>query len=61
MNKIKLSLIIPVLCYIVFLFTLYSNINIASVAFFLMVLSTITITIIAFNHGEKDVKENQGA
>ena len=61
LSKIKIALVIPVLSYIIFMLNLYSNINVASAAFFAMVISTIVITLIAFNQGEKNVKENQRA
>ena len=58
MNKIKLSLLIPIVAYIVFISTLYFNTTIASLAFFIMFLSTIIITIFTFNDkGVKNVKE----
>jgi len=57
-DKVKLSLVIPILSYIIFISTLYYNTSIASIAFFIMVISTITIAIIAFNKKEiEDVKE----
>jgi len=52
LNKLKLSLILPIAAYIVFMATLYYNTSIASLAFFIMVISTITIAILAFNKKE---------
>ena len=58
-DKIRTALIIPVLSYVLFILTLYSYMNIASTAFFIMVVSTITIAIISFNQEEpENVKEN---
>ena len=59
-DKVKVALLIPIICYVVFISTLYSNITISSTAFMIMVLSTIAITIFAFGR-ENDIKENQGA
>ncbi|MBS3175374.1 hypothetical protein J4440_05825 [Candidatus Woesearchaeota archaeon] len=60
MNKLKFSLIIPVASYILFLLNLYLNIKIASIAFFITVMSTIIIALFAFK-GEENVKETQNA
>ncbi len=62
-DKVKISLVIPIVAYVVFIFTLYSYITIASTAFFIMVMSTIIVTILAFRQKEKEdgSKENQRA
>lgn len=57
--NIKLGIVIPVISYLVFMLNLYSNINLASIAFLIMVISIITLTIISFR-GE-NVKESQRA
>ena len=60
MNKLKFSLIIPLASYILFLLNLYLSIKIASIAFFITVMSTIIIALFAFK-GEENVKETQNA